>query len=334
MAKLDIIVTHYDEPWDVCEKFFLMLSLQRMVDFHDIHVLVMHDGTEKFPDEYFTRYPYVVEQYELKHGGVSHARNEGIRKATAEWIQFCDCDDMYASVYSLRHVLTLLPAEGYDILWSRFYSEDQTAEGEKVLHVRKRNGVFIHSKYFRRQFLIDSKLWFPEDLEFNEDSCFCTSAFAMCDYKRIGEITVDTPLYVWMYREGSATATQTNRVKACIGLYGRNKKVLEVFRKNVPRERYLTMVCRVCFDAYHMLCLKHLPNDLKPLEDDFRTFWKEHKQEYMECDRGMRIEAMRVSRRERDQGDKEERERWGTESDLQFDSSRKFAEWIRRIEGK
>ena len=334
MAKLDIIVTHYDEDWEIGKKFFDMLALQHGIDFRDFRVILMHDGTGVYPKKFFDGYPYEVIQKSIRHAGVSAARNKGMQIAEAPWICFCDFDDMFSGIYSLRNVLSALPEEGYDILWTEFYSEDRKKTGELVLHLRKENSVFIHGKYFRRAFLAEHDLWFPEDQIFNEDSCFCTIAFAIADYRRVGHIVADAPIYAWVFRPGSITATQENRAKALVGLYERNKKVVDAFRKYVVRERYLTMVCRASFDAYHMLNVKELPEELVPILEDFRKTWPEWKADFLACPAELRKEAMRASRKEREHGDMEEIERWGKSGGMELDRTKKFADWIREIEGK
>ena len=68
---LDIIVTHYNEPWEIVRNYFNMLDLQRGVDFNDIRVFLIHDGTEAYPDEYFSNRPYHVEQHSISHRGIA-----------------------------------------------------------------------------------------------------------------------------------------------------------------------------------------------------------------------------------------------------------------------
>ena len=51
---LDIIIPHYTESWEVGKKFFVMLDLQRGIDFNQIHVILVNDGLENsFPEEYY-----------------------------------------------------------------------------------------------------------------------------------------------------------------------------------------------------------------------------------------------------------------------------------------
>lgn len=331
MKKLDIIVTHYDEPWETGKKLFDMLAMQRGFDFQDIGVTIVHDGSELLPDENFMQYPFTVVQKIINHAGVSAARNAGIKIADAPWIMFCDFDDTFSSIYSLRHILSVLPTDSFDELWCEFYAEDKKADGKTVLHIRGENSVFIHGKIFRKQFLVDNGLRFPEDMDFNEDSAFVATIHALADYRRIGKITAETPLYIWTFREGSATGTQSNRARALKGMYMRNKVVCEAFRKHLPETRYQTMVCRTAYDAYHVLNAVELPDMLVPLVDDFAEWWKGHKEAFKECPINLRRESAEASWKEHSIGDKEEIERWGKLGEPVFNKDVSFNEWIREV---
>ena len=330
---LDIIVTHYKEPWEVGSKFFSMLDLQRGIDFSQIRVLLINDGTEnELPKELLEHRPYEVKQYSIPHAGVSAARNESIRRSEAEWICFCDFDDMFVSVFSLKNVLDLLPAPGYDMLWADFVSEDRMKDGTKKYHLRGENVVFIHAKFYRRQFLLDHDLWFEEGLTFNEDSCFNAVLNTVVDYKRTGKIETKAPIYVWCFTENSATTTPGNRWKALLGLYERNKKVCEAFKKRLPDDRYCAMVARTVTDAYYTLNMTKLPQELEPMMEDFKRFWQEHKADWDKVPLKTLREVKRISREEHVRGNEEEEERWGTTRQEEIDESISVTKWLETIE--
>ncbi|MFC4620085.1 glycosyltransferase family 2 protein [Camelliibacillus cellulosilyticus] len=77
--------------------------------FTDFEVILVDDGSTdqsgKIGDRYAGRDPR-VRVFHKKYGGVSSARNVGIREAQGEYIGFVDCDDrigrhMYQTLYSL-----------------------------------------------------------------------------------------------------------------------------------------------------------------------------------------------------------------------------------------
>ena len=126
--SLDIIMPHYKEPWDTVKKFFAMLELQRGIDFHSFRVLIVNDGKENaFPLNQFSSFPYEVLQISITHAGVSAARNAGLLASEAEWVMFCDCDDMFAHPYALLdiHIVNIVLA-GH---------KDGGKNGMKICHI-------------------------------------------------------------------------------------------------------------------------------------------------------------------------------------------------------
>ena len=247
MEKLDIIVTHYHEPWSIGKKFFDMLDMQRGIDFSDFQVILVNDGEENaLPEEYFSGRPYRVKQISIDHAGVSAARNAGLKAATAEWVNFCDFDDIYANVYALKDVLTLLPAPSYDLLWA-----DIVCENEHTLYMEHENYVFVHGKFIRRQFLIDNEMWFDTEIWYSEDSEWCAILDTMIDHKRVGKIKTIFPLYVWCYTPGSVTNTPGRKAEMQVCSYIRDKKVTEAFKQRMPYDRYCAMVARMVTNTYY-----------------------------------------------------------------------------------
>jgi glycosyltransferase involved in cell wall biosynthesis len=298
---LDIIVPHYKEPWSVGKKFFDMLDLQRGADFGQFRVIVVNDGEEyHLPDECFDGRPYEVTQIDIPHGGVSAARNAGLEAATAEWVNFCDYDDMYTNVYALKSVMDVLPkAVQFDLLWTPFIAEDRTTNHEMWLHLRDdMNVVFCHGKYWRRSFLMETGLRFDTEINFSEDSEFCAVAETMLENERVGRIDPIMPAYMWVYRENSVTTTPGRYVECKENLFHRHKKLCEAFRQRYPYERYCAQIARTIIDGYHVLNLPVLPPSLIPLRHKVREFYLEHKEDFWKCDKNTMREIKAVSREE------------------------------------
>lgn len=333
MPILDIIVPHYQEPWEVGSKFFQMLDLQRGINFDDIHVIVVQDGEEgTLPDEHFQNRPYTVDYLTIPHGGVSVARNAGLDFARSEWVMFCDFDDTFANVYALRDILNVLPAPGYDMLYMDFVAEDRMKDGSMHYNPRTQNVVFIHGKLWRRQWLISHHLNFDESLTFNEDSAFCTIANTMMDFSHTGKITTSAPAYVWCFSENSTTTTPGNRGKLLVGLYDRNKKVCEIFRQRMPFRQYVAMIARTVWDTYHALNVEDLTPELEAMLEDFKGWYKGHKALYLMADEESMRETGEISRAEHTRGDQEEEERWGIEHVSKFRENVSLEEWLKGVE--
>lgn len=249
---LDIIITHYKEPFEVGEKLFQIIALQRCIDFEQIRVMVVNDGGYRLPDEKLTGLPYQVEQIDIPHGGVSKARNKGIECATGKWIMFCDFDDSFAGIYALREIINTLNTDDFDMLWSRIIAEDYV-DGKQLLYFSpdKQRFVFCHGKVYRTAFLRESGIRFRDELVFNEDSCFNAEIIAYTPHTRIGQITSGFPLYCWVKRENSVT-NSGRQDEASYGHFRRNLIVTGDYERNKDI-RYYGMVTRTVYDVFYMI---------------------------------------------------------------------------------
>lgn len=297
MRLLDIVITHYKEKWSVGKKLFEMIGLQRCIDFSTIKVTVVNDGGNRLPDEELTGFPYEIEQVDIPHGGVSAARNAGLDHAEAPWIMFCDFDDNFASVFSLREYLNVLPNDQMDMLWCKILAEDYMDGKQKLYFVPdKQRFVFCHGKIYRRQFLIDKSIRFDEELVFNEDSCFNAVIIARTHYSRIGEIRTTIPLYAWIRRESSVT-NSGREDEATYGHFRRNMKVTAEYENG--DERYPGMVTRTVYDTYYMVFGKRNSTKMRRrLLDEFIPWISERIDAFGKVDKWMIEEIRKVSRSE------------------------------------
>lgn len=202
MGSLDLIITHYKEPWQIGKPMFDMIAMQRNVDFKDVGVILVNDGEEGIlPAECFTGYPFKVKQMSIPKGGVSRARNAGLDASTADWVMFCDFDDSFSSLFGL-YLLFCAIAEGkYDTIWSNWTEEARREDGSMVLVAHERDFVFVHGKAHRRQYLVDNGIRFHDKLTIHEDAYFNMLAQVICKPERIGSI--QTPFYLWKWNGDS-----------------------------------------------------------------------------------------------------------------------------------
>ena len=279
---IDIIVPHYKETWATVSKFFSMLDAQRCVDFGRFRVIFVNDGEEHaFPEEYFSECPYKVKQVSIPHAGVSAARNEGLRLASADWVMFCDCDDMFATPFAMLDILDAFRneemAKKIDLAWGDFLTE---CRKNSIYSTRGFNMVFIHGKLFRRKFLLDNDIWFDTTISYCEDCLFVTTAYIMADEHRIARIVSRLPIYVWCDTEGSVTNTDKAKADAPSSTMYRNKKVCELYLKVRPYDEYCCMVARTIIDAYFYLNRPFLSPELEKLRDEFVEWYMAHREQW------------------------------------------------------
>ena len=292
---LDIIMPHYNEPWETVRPFFDMLRCQKGVDFSEIQVRIVHDGTERFPKQCFADAPFKVIQYVKKHGGVSAARNYGLSKSTAKWVLFCDCDDTFSTIYSLKFAFDVLGTEKHDMLWGTFFTEN-VVNGNLILRTNEKfNMVWIHNKYYRREFLISKGIRFPEELRFCEDSAFNSIVNLEIEQDRIGKINSPVPMYVWCWRKNSATTDPDNKLPGIEGHFERNLYVLKEFRARHYRDADM-MVGRTLTDAY--VARKDFDEDRSRVEKRVAEFAKAEEKTVRKLKREEWERVMKASMRE------------------------------------
>jgi glycosyltransferase involved in cell wall biosynthesis len=281
---LDIIVPHHNESWDVVRPFFDVLGSQKGVNFNDFRITVIHNGQAPealyFPDDkYFKERGLNTRQFGLIDPGVSKARNYGMDRADAKWIMFCDCDDCFTSVFSLKKILYALgseEADQFDLMWGPFY-----VSGNAGLSVSSEmNYVFIHNKYYRLSFLQEHNIRFSEDLYMSEDSAFNTIVRLEIPKNRTGQINTSEPLYAWCRRSGSITMDFSKWLSNVEGHFDRNLYILDEYRKR-NLDNYELMVARTITDVYVMLHRTGAPKPSERFVERVRLFYQIHKQEYL-----------------------------------------------------
>ena len=89
------------------------------------------DGTLALAESYAARDPRVRVIAQKENGGVSRARNRGVREARGEWIAFLDSDDLWMPEKLERQIALAAqhPEAGLFFTGSAFISEDDRKYG-------------------------------------------------------------------------------------------------------------------------------------------------------------------------------------------------------------
>ena len=252
MALLDIIITHYNEPWSDGRKMFEMLKLQRGVDWNDVRVIIVQDGDDEQLDlkRIMKVYPFVKTILHLPQGGVSIARNNGLEVANAEWVMFCDFDDSLYSVDSLYRILQSIREAGdrADLIWSDIWIEMRKPDGTWLKRKKEWNTVFIHGKVYRREFLMEHGIRYDPELCYSEDAMFNALVAMEIDQKRIAKMP--EIVYVWCFRKGSASNYAGGDAKRNISLYRKRVKLSEEYEKRGRRYDAKAAAMRTLLDYY------------------------------------------------------------------------------------
>ena len=197
--KLTIVITHYKEPWDIVEPLFESICSQRGYEKDELEILVVQDGEDGVltpsPEELFPELH--IRSIILSKGGVSRARNEGLDQAQGEYVMFCDCDDMFMSVFGL-HLISSAIEEKPNVISSKFIEENKF-HGTYRLVAHDTDLTFVHGKAFRRDFLKEHNIRFHDELTKHEDGVFVYTAIQLG-----GDVkTISSPFYLWVWNPDS-----------------------------------------------------------------------------------------------------------------------------------
>ena len=277
---LDIIVPHYKETKEVYKKLFESIALQRGVCFDNICVTVINDGKEvPFEPE---DYPYQLCYVEKDHAGVSAARNEGLKLSTADYVMFCDADDMFLSNYGLHQVFSAMQT-GADFIYSDFVEETFDKGGNATITRHDGDLTFMHGKVYKRSFLLEHDLWFDPVMNIHEDGYF--NMICYCAAKNAGSMKhITTPFYLWCWNDTSVV--RSNRKDFVLKTYKdvmlTRDGICEQLKARGYEEDYVMAVLMTVLNSYYdfQKTSFHTAENAKYLrkaEDEFKWFWKKYK---------------------------------------------------------
>lgn len=196
--KLQILVPQYKEDERVIGKLLDSIKLQRNINFNDIGVIIVNDGSDIILNPYFLlQYPFRINYIRAEHKGASATRNRALKEATADYIMFCDADDMFYHNLALQLILRECESKNPDCFYSTFIEEipDPQKPFKFLYNARQQAFVFVHGKVYRRQFLLDKDIWWDEELTLHEDGYFNGLALAQIPKDKL--VYCNEPFYMW-----------------------------------------------------------------------------------------------------------------------------------------
>lgn len=204
--KLQILIPRYNESEEILKPLLDSILIQQRIDFSEIGIIICDDGSkERLSDSFlnFYREKIKMEVHYDFHRGISGARNALISYASSDYIMFCDADDMFYTVTALWLILSGMKAQ-FDVMIADFLEEGFDPEDESYTYLTHTlELMYIHGKVYRRQFLLDESIWFPEEITLHEEHFFNSLCFTFSNNVRHCEV----PLYLWKWRSGSITTS-------------------------------------------------------------------------------------------------------------------------------
>ena len=236
MPKVSVIVPIYnvEKYLEKCINSLLSQTLE------DIQIILVNDGSKdnsgNIAREYEKNNKNRIIYVEKENGGLSDARNYGLKYATGDFIAFLDSDDyIEKNAYEEMYNKAIEENADYvecDFIWefpNKIRVDKQYPyknKKEMISFVR----VVAWNKLIKRQLITDNNLEFPKGLRY-EDVEFT--------YKLIPFINkfayVDKPFIHYVQREGSIVNVQNERTAEIFTVLD---NVIEFYKKNNIYEKY------------------------------------------------------------------------------------------------
>ena len=248
--KLQILVPQYKETDEIIKPLLDSIEIQQNIDLkNDVGVIIVNDGTDTYiSDELLSRYTYHIDYIKAEHGGVSATRNKCLDHATADYVMFCDADDMFYNACGLYIVFREIENGGFDSLVSAFVEETRDAKTKEVLYINHgMDSTFVHGKIHRRQYLLDNGIRWNDDLTIHEDSyfnCLCQSLAGELKYSQ-------TPFYLWRWRDESVCRHDPKYIlKTYNNMLDSNTALVNEFLKRERNTEAQFYSVSMIYDAY------------------------------------------------------------------------------------
>ena len=266
--KLSFVVPIYN-----MEKYLetcIRSILSQNVEYSEI-ILVDDGSTDtsaSLCDKYVKQYEN-IKRIHKANGGISSARNEGLLAAQGEYVCFVDSDDFFKKEFA-NVFLEICEKEDLDIIrgWYGIYEEDtktyqkhlfpeisysnKTLSGYDFLKrsvLEHANEVVPWLGFFKRDYLVKNKLFFPEGIAYEEDQLFFLEAL-ICD-KECRAYQSDIEFYAYRKREGSATKTpQFKQIEDILFVVEKETRLLDKYP--LPKDIKRSALKFICSSFYQL----------------------------------------------------------------------------------
>ncbi len=279
--KLQILIPQYQETDSILKPLLDSIAIQQSVDFNEIGVIIVNDGSDvRLSNEFLTSYPFHIDYYINDHLGVSATRQAALDQATAEYVMFCDADDMFCNVCGLYIIFREMDIGVFDSLTSLFVEETRDPMTNQIVYInREMDSTFVHGKVHRRRYLIEKDIKWNPDLTIHEDSFFniqCANLSQNVKY-------CSFPFYLWKWRDDSVCRHDPKYIlKTYRNMIDSNSALIAEFRRKGRPDLSAFYTAFMIFDAYYTMNKPEWINQenieyREATEKHFANYYRTHK---------------------------------------------------------
>ena len=280
--KLQILIPQYKETEDIIKPLLDSIEIQQNIDLvNDVGVIIVNDGTDiHLSKEFLEGYSYQIEYHLNEHKGVSATRNACLDHATADYVMFCDADDMFYNACGLYIIFREFDS-GFDSFTSVFVEETRDPATKQPVYINHdMDSTFVHGKVHRRQFLIDNNIRWNDNLTIHEDSyfnCLCQRLAKQLKH-------CPSPFYLWRWRDASVCRHDPKYIlKTYNNMLDSNTALIEQFLSRNRKEDAMFYATSMIYDAYFTMNKDEWLNQENKeyryaTERRFKEYWFKYKQ--------------------------------------------------------
>lgn len=263
------------------------------IDKIDCEIILVNDGSKdnsrEIMEEFYNLYPDKTVIVDKENGGLSSARNAGMRVAKGDYISFIDSDD-FIDVDEYTKFFLEGAEEKLDVMVGnmRYYTPEKTGAPLFRSDLVKNSGIVTGIEFFwelfeqpkcfreevvddiyKREFLIKNNLWFNEEIV-HEDSEFTPMVYIKAQRVKY----IDRAFYFYRQRTGSIM----NKVseKSIVSL----EKICEKFfneYKNLDSKLGKETLAKLILSFYSVVIYKRYngAGDWKRVHKRYKEIYKE-----------------------------------------------------------
>ncbi len=235
--------------------------------YKNLEIILVDDGSLDHSGKICDNYALKDERIIVVHksnGGVSSARNIGIKKATGEYIYFLDPDD-YLEKTIIEELVKGISKENCDLSICNYYIDKNSTRSVKmnlkskiydkkdILHkILQKDffGGYVWNKLFKKDIIQLNNLSFDEEIPLLEDLLFSCQYITYCK----SVFYTNAPLYNYFMRDHSAI-NEKNFNSQKLRVYKALEQLMILYNKISPenivflKEKYL----KITFNYVYLL---------------------------------------------------------------------------------
>lgn len=307
---IDIIIPVYNAH-DTIRVTLHSIFMQRYVDYC-VHLIV--DGEPAGSYDYLNKEFNINITYLPVNGGPGVARQYGIDHTDNEWLTFIDADDTFITALSLYYMVRNI-SDNIAIVSCNFMEEKQ----DHNLHLRENDMVWMHSKLYRRSYLVKHDIRFNETRA-NEDVGFNTQC--QCYANEHEQVYMSKDLgYLWQWRENSTVRSdnQSYAYNESIDGYVINK--IYAFNRALSKQpmddgiRFFIMMAMMYLFRKYLMAMIKAPKQVRHVKEWSAKYFKEM-----------------YSLVDKEYVDKAERSIFGMSGFTKEEQFTEYKKWLRKLE--